>query len=101
VASRPDDPPRPPKVKDKETGRALFVRAKAIIKRLRAVTQNAALCSFAKAAPHWLADFLIEPEPLDDDRQLDPRFRDDGASNIPADDYACESEASGPALDLG
>ena len=50
---------------------------------------------------HWLADFLIEPEELDDDAQLDPRCRDDDHDSSATNDYAGEIEASGPSLDCG
>lgn len=54
-----------------------------------------------RAPVHWLADFLIEPEELDDDAQLDPRCRDDDHDSSATNDYAGEIEASGPSLDCG
>lgn len=75
--------------------------AKAIIKRARAATQNSVTALISKAERHWLADFLIEPEPLDDDPERDPRFRDTGEDCTTDDFCSYDVEASGPSLDLG
>jgi hypothetical protein len=103
----PDDEPqprRPPKEKEGETGPGVFIRAKAIIKRASLAVRtygDAAIeliATVAREPEHWLADFLIEPDALEDGPETDPRYRDAETASI-ADD--CLYEIDAPALDCG
>jgi hypothetical protein len=102
---KPDEEPQPPrKVKEGETGRGVFIRAKAIIKRASLAVRtygDAAIeliATVAREPEHWLDDFLIEPDALEDGPETDPRYRDAETVSV-ADD--CLYEIDAPALDCG